>query len=388
MTRLALRARPGRSSQVVSQRRSRSCSVISSRSRLVQVEPAQAAVLDRTHGLRLGSVERRRQPHDLVPVLGLGDAGRRRPAPRSRRRLAGADSSQDTIRGPVGTPCRGTSSLTGRSAITRSSSPAADHTSTRRAKYGNGHPERERPLQPVHQQVLAVRRLAELLVQPGRPELLGRARVRVDPQRHASWPAPRRRPRPRRCAAGPGRSPSASACRPSPRAAARSARPGSVAAARPGAPSASSELPSRDQRTAAADERRVAAEHVADPQARHLAGGRRDSASATQTPMPSGSSTVNANRRPSGAQVGHARPTRPSGRAIGRCRAVGQPQHRQAGQPAGPLPAAEHRVEPQPGQRQVAAGPAARPADATRSAPARRTARPGPAGPPGSAARR
>ena len=52
----------------------------------------------------------------------------------SQTSVAGASGCQATARGPVGTPWRGISSETGRSAIVATGFPAASHTSTERAK--------------------------------------------------------------------------------------------------------------------------------------------------------------------------------------------------------------------------------------------------------------
>ncbi len=84
-----------------------------------------------------------------------------------------------------------------------------------------------------------------------------------------------------------------------------------------GAASSSRVRPSRDQRTV------VPADDGSPPStSRTRTPGTRaavpSSASATQTLMPSGSSTVRANRRPSGAQAGTLTPA-PSGSGIARC---------------------------------------------------------------------
>ena len=292
-----------------------------------------------------------------------GPADRRRPAPPPRAARAGSASSHDTIRGPVGTPCRGTSSLTGRSAMTRSSSPVGRPHLDAAGKVRERHPERERPLQPVHEQVLRRPGIPQAAVQAARTQL---RRPRPTPGRPGAapwWPAPRRRRRRRRYAAGPGTSPSASASRPSPRAAARSARAG-----RSGARAGRTEREQRQPRP-----------WTSGPPRRPRSGrrrGRRAPAGPAparpspprhrppRPPMPSRSSTVNANRRPSGAHDGHARACargqleRPArGRPTRAARTGRSPGGRAGGR----------RWPGRSGSRPATgtAGPAARPADET-----------------------
>ena len=257
--------------------------------------------------LGLGT-ERRGQRHDRVAVLGLRRPGRRRRAPRSRSGVAGARSSQDTCRGPVGTPIRGTSSLTGRSATTahrlavRRPHLDAAVRSSRRARGRRTAAAAGRPAGTDRREI----RRRTGTARSG-PSLVDRAGVRVRPAAARWSPAPRTCPRRRCSSAGPGRSPSATSCRPS-----RSIL-GSIGAPRPGSSRRSS---GRRAEHVAATCRPLTSATVpprlgGSPPSTSLTrrpGTWTGSASAltspVHTPMPSGSSIVKANRCPSGAQTG------------------------------------------------------------------------------------
>ena len=147
-------------------------------------QPRQRCWTSRRASGSAAGAERGPHPHDLVPVLGLGvrvaAVQRLRPEQGGRVRLI------------PGHPARpGRHALPGHLVADRQ---VGDHRLDRAVRgphldppgeVAGGHAERERPLEPVHQQVLTVRGLDDLLVQPGRAQLLGRARDRVHPHRDA-----------------------------------------------------------------------------------------------------------------------------------------------------------------------------------------------------------
>ncbi len=317
--------------------------------RPLQVEPAEAALPDIERALRLPG-ERCVQPHHLVAMLGRGDrvtavqglgpdqAGRRALLPGDLPRAGRHPLPRNLVADrKVGDhplqPARGRPHL-----------DAA-------GKVLERDPERERPPQPVDQQVLGVRRVVQAAVEAGRAEFLRRSGSRLDPQRNRGrqrlervrvggraqqiligrhlGPLARRflgvrldgRHRQRRRRGG------------------RAERQQPAAVARP-----------PDGR---AHGKRVTAEHVADPQPGHLPGGPRPG---VRHPYPDAVRLVHGEREPAPVRRprGHARLC-PVRQGQGLLCPVRQPQHGKPGQPAYPLAAGQDRIDPDPGQRQVRA---------------------------------
>ena len=317
--------------------------------RLVQVEPAETAVLHIEHALRLPG-KRRLQPHHAVPVLrrshrvaavqGLGPEQRGRGPllpghlPRAGRHslprdlVADAELGDDALHFALGRP---------------------DLDAPREVLVWD--PERERPPHPVHQKVLAVRGVGQPLVQPWRPEFLHRPGAGLDPERNRGGQRLERV----RVGGGPqqilvGRHLRPLAC-------------GLLDARlerRLGHPAHLPWGAERKQRAAVAgppdrgaNGQRVAAEHIADPQPGHLPRRRR---LGVGHPHPDAVGLVHGEHER--AAVGRPRRNarlRPVRQGHGPLGPVGQPEHRKAGQPAHPLPPGQHRVQAYSGQPQVAA---------------------------------
>ncbi len=149
--------------------------------RSIQVHPAEAAMRNLERQRRL-QVEWRGQAHDRVPMLGRSD------------RVAAVECLRPDQPGrcPLipGDPPWADGHPHPRHLVTdRQVGDHPDQRSGRRPDLGPpgevtvGHPEREWPLQPMHQQELPIRGLLEQLVQAGWPQLDRRASRRIHPQR-------------------------------------------------------------------------------------------------------------------------------------------------------------------------------------------------------------
>ena len=318
--------------------------------RLVQVSPVHAAVRQVERRLGLAG-ERRGQPHDAIAML------------RGHNRVTAVQGfhPEQAGRCPL---LPGHLARAGRHALARhliADVQVGDDPfqAARRSPHlggpgeiKTGHAERERPLQPLHQQMLAVGRFGEMPVEAGRPELALVSGDRVDPQRDAG------RERLERVFVGGG------AQQVLERRHLR-ALPGRLLDVRldgrlpdgsrlaGGAECQQRPAVARPPRGRARRER-VAAEYVPDNQPGYLAGGARLGVS---DPDPDAVALIDRERQPPpvrcpdrhadlGVRRERQRPQRP----------VRQPQDRQAGQPPDPLTAAEHRVDAQPGQRKVGPG--------------------------------